>query len=137
MAHAVATVAFLKAHERSTGKVGAVGFCWGGGMVNQTAVHSPDLLAGVAFYGRVPAAEDVAKIKAQLLLHYAGLDDRINEGIAGYRTALEAAGIGHTIHMYDGVNHAFHNDTSAARYDKAAAELAWSRTIAFFKEMLG
>ena len=88
VAHAVATVAFLKAHERSTGKVGAVGFCWGGGMVNQTAIHSPDLSAGVAFYGRVPAAEDVSKIKAQLMLHYAGLDDRINEGIPGYKTAL-------------------------------------------------
>ncbi|MDP9139110.1 MAG: dienelactone hydrolase family protein [Pseudomonadota bacterium] len=137
VAHAAATVAFLKAHERSTGKVGAMGFCWGGGMVNQTAIHSPDLLAGVAFYGRVPAAADVAKIKGRLMLHYAGLDDRINEGIPGYKAALEAAGIGHAIHMYDGVNHAFHNDTSAARYDKAAADLAWSRTIAFLKESLG
>jgi carboxymethylenebutenolidase len=111
-----------------------MGFCWGGGMVNQLAVHSPDLVAGVAFYGRVPAAEDVAKIKARMMLHYAGLDDRINEGIAGYKAALESAGINHVIHMYEAVNHAFHNDTSAARYDKAAAELAWSRTIAFLKE---
>jgi carboxymethylenebutenolidase len=136
VAHAVATVAFLKAHERSTGKVGAMGFCWGGGMVNQTAVHSPDLVAGVAFYGRVPAAEDVPKIKARIMLHYAGLDDRINEGVPGYKAALEAAGITHQIHMYEGVNHAFHNDTSEARYDKMAADLAWSRTISFLKESL-
>jgi carboxymethylenebutenolidase len=136
VAHAVATVAFLKGHERSTGKVAAMGFCWGGGMVNQLAVHSPDLVAGVAFYGRVPAAEDVARIKARMMLHYAGLDDRINEGIPSYKAALEAAGTHHVIHMYEGVNHAFHNDTSAARYDKAAAEQAWSRTISFLKESL-
>ena len=136
VAQAVATVALLKAHEQSTGKVGAMGFCWGGGMVNQTAIHSPDLLAGVAFYGRVPAAEDASKIKANLMLHYAGLDERINEGIPGYKAALEAAGIAHVIHMYEGVNHAFHNDTASARYDKAAADLAWSRTIAFLKDLL-
>jgi carboxymethylenebutenolidase len=136
VAHAVATVVFLKAHERSAGKVGAMGFCWGGGMVNQTAVHSPDLVAGVAFYGRVPAVEDVPKIKARIMLHYAGLDDRINEGIPAYKAALEAAGVTHQIHMYEGVNHAFHNDTSEARYDKKAADLAWSRTIPFLKESL-
>jgi carboxymethylenebutenolidase len=137
LAQAAATVAFLKAHERSTGNVGVVGFCWGGGLVNQAAVHSPDLLAGVAFYGRVPAAQEVPMIKARLMLHYAGLDDRINEGIPGYKAALEAAGVVHVIHMYDGVNHAFHNDTSAARYDKTAADLAWSRTVAFLKQSLG
>lgn len=101
------------------------------------AVHSSDLAAAVPFYGRVPAAGDVSRIKARLMLHYAGLDERINEGIPGYKAALEAAGIVHTIHMYDGVNHAFHNDTSAARYDKPAADLAWSRTIAFLKQALG
>lgn len=137
VANAVATVDFLKQHQGSTGKVGAVGFCWGGGMVNQLAVNSPDIAAGVAFYGRVPAAEDVPKIKARLMLHYAGLDERINEGIPAYKQALETAGTVHVIHMYDGANHAFHNDTSAARYDKAAADLAWLRTIAFFRESLG
>jgi carboxymethylenebutenolidase len=136
LAQAVATVAFLETHERSIGNVGAVGFCWGGGLVNQVAIHSPDLLAGVAFYGRVPAAEKVRGIKARLMLHYAGLDERINEGIPGYKAALEAASVVHVIHMYDGVNHAFHNDTSAARYDKTAADLAWSRTTAFLKQSL-
>ncbi len=136
VANSVAAVAYLKGREGSSGKVGAVGFCWGGGMVNQTAIHSPDLSVGVAFYGRVPEAKDVPKITARLMLHYAGQDDRINEGIPGYKAALEAAGKAHVIHMYDGVNHAFHNDTAAARYDKAAAELAWSRTVAFLKESL-
>jgi carboxymethylenebutenolidase len=133
---AVAAVAFLKSDAASTGKVGAVGFCWGGGMVNQTAIHAPDLGAGVAFYGRVPASADVAKIRAKMLLHYAGLDQRINAGIAGYKAALEAAKVEHTIHMYDGVNHAFHNDTAAARYHKAAAGLAWKRTIEFLTAAL-
>jgi len=136
VATSVATVTYLKGHEASTGTVGAVGFCWGGGMVNQTAIHSPDLSAGVAFYGRVPDAKDVSRIRARMMLHYAGLDDRINEGVAAYKAALEASGTTHVIYMYDGVNHAFHNDTAAARYDKAAAELAWSRTIAFLKESL-
>lgn len=135
-ADGVATIAYLGAHEAGNGKVGAVGFCWGGGTVNDMAVSSPDLDAGVAYYGRQPKAEDVAKIKAAMLLHYAGLDERINAGIDAYRNALEAAGTIFEIHVYDGVNHAFNNDTSAARYDKAAADLAWSRTIAFLKEKL-
>ncbi len=118
------------------GKVGAVGFCWGGGAVNDLAVNAPTLAAGVAYYGRQPKDEDVAKIKAPLLLHYAGLDERINAGIDAFKAALTKDGKEFTIYIYDGVNHAFNNDTSEARYDKAAAELAWGRTIAFFKEKL-
>jgi carboxymethylenebutenolidase len=137
VANEVATVAFLKGHELGTGKVGAVGFCWGGGAVNDLAVASPDLNAAVAYYGRQPAAEDVAKIQAPLLLHYAGTDDRINAGIEAYKAALDAAGKQYQLFVYDGVQHAFNNDTSEARYNKAAAELAWGRTIAFFKEKLG
>jgi carboxymethylenebutenolidase len=134
--NAVATVEYLREHEASTGAVGVVGFCWGGALANQTAVHAPELDAAVAYYGRVPDSADVPNIQARVLLHYAGLDERINEGIPSYREALEAAGIDHTIHMYEGANHAFNNDTNAARYDSEAAELAWSRTIAFFDETL-
>jgi carboxymethylenebutenolidase len=136
VADAQATVAFLEGHEDGNGKVGAVGFCWGGGLVNDLAVNAPTLAAGVAYYGRQPKAEDVAKIKAPLLLHYAGLDDRINAGIEAYKAALTKEGKDFTIHVYDGVNHAFNNDTSEARYNKDAADLAWGRTIAFFKEKL-
>jgi carboxymethylenebutenolidase len=136
VANAVATVEFLKQHEASNGKVGAIGFCWGGGMVNQLAVHASDLAAGVAYYGRVPDAADVAKIKAKMLLHYAGLDDRINEGIPAYKKALEDGKVVHEIHMYEGANHAFNNDTSQARYNKEAADLAWSRTVEFLKSAL-
>jgi carboxymethylenebutenolidase len=134
--NAVATVQFLESHDDSTGNVGLVGFCWGGALANQTAVHAPNLEAAVAFYGRVPEPAEVPQIEARLLLHYAGLDDRINQGIPSYREALEEAGVEHTIHMYEGANHAFHNDTNAARYDKEAAELAWSRTVEFFNETL-
>ncbi|NRP71504.1 Carboxymethylenebutenolidase [Ensifer psoraleae] len=134
--NAVATVTFLQGHEASTGNVGAIGFCWGGGLVNRLAVNSPDLKAGVAYYGAQPKAEDVSKIKAAMLLHYAGLDERINAGIEDYRKALTANGKDATIHLYDGVNHAFNNDTSAARYDKAAADLAWGRTVEFLKAKL-
>jgi carboxymethylenebutenolidase len=136
VADEVATLEFLKAHELSTGKVGVVGFCWGGGSANDLAVASPDLLAAVAYYGQQPAAADVPKIHAALLLHYAGLDERINAGIDAFRKALDANGKEYTIYVYDGVNHAFNNDTSAARYNKEAAELAWARTIAFFKQKL-
>lgn len=131
-----ATVAFLAAHEAANGNTGAMGFCWGGGLVNRLAVNAPDLKAGVAYYGAQPKAEDVPSIEAALLLHYAGLDDRINAGIEDYRKALTDNGKDFTIHIYDGVNHAFNNDTSAARYDKEAADLAWSRTVEFFKEKL-
>jgi carboxymethylenebutenolidase len=137
VANAVATVDFLKEHAMSNGKVGAVGFCWGGGMVGQLAVNSPDLAAAVVYYGSQPAAEDVAKIEAPLLLNYAGLDERINAGIPAFEDALKAAGVDYTIHIYEGANHAFNNDTSEARYDKAAADQAWSRSVSFFKENLG
>lgn len=134
--NAVATQAYLAGHDASNGNVGAIGFCWGGGLVNQLAVNDPELDAGVAYYGRQAAAAEVAKIEAPLLLHYAGLDERINAGIDAYRTALEEAGKDFTIHVYEGVNHAFNNDTSEARYDKEAADLAWERTVAFLKEHL-
>lgn len=131
-----AAVSFLAKHQGSTGAVGAVGFCWGGGMVNRLAVLSPELKAGVAYYGAQAPAGDVPRIHAALLLHYAGLDSRINAGIPAYEEALKAAGKRFTIYVYSDVNHAFNNDTGS-RYDKAAAELAWSRTIAFFTEHLG
>lgn len=136
VANAVAAVAYLAGRDDGNGKVGAVGFCWGGGMVNALAAAGSELDAGVAYYGRAGSAEDAAKVTAPLMLHYAGLDERINAGIDAYKQGLEANGKEFTIHMYDGVNHAFNNDTSAARYDKAASDLAWSRTIAFFKEKL-
>ena len=127
---------FLEHHPESTGKVGAVGFCWGGGMINRIAVLAPDLKAGVAYYGAAAAGEPGASIQAALLLHYAGLDQRIDAGIPAYEAALKAAGKRYTIYVYPDVNHAFNNDTSN-RYDKPAADLAWSRTIAFFKANLG
>ena len=132
----VAAVKYLKTHPQSTGKVGCMGFCWGGGMSNQLAVHSPDLVASVPFYGRQAATEDVPKIKASLLLHYAGLDERINRGIEAYEAALKAASVDYKIHMYEGAAHAFHNDTNTNRYHKEAAQLAWERTISFLKEKL-
>lgn len=135
-ANGVATVAFLEAYEAGNGKVGAVGFCWGGGTVNDLAVNAPDLDAAVAYYGRQPKAEDVAKINAPLLLQYAGQDERINAGIDAYKAALQAAGKEFTVYVYDGAQHAFNNDTSEARYNKEAADLAWGRTVAFFKEKL-
>jgi len=131
-----AAVPYLARHAESTGHVGAVGFCWGGSMVNRLAVLSPDLKAGVAYYGGQATAADVPKIRAALMLHYAALDQRINAGIPAYEEALKAAGKRYTIYMYPDVNHAFNNDTGG-RYDKAASDLAWSRTVAFFKEHLG
>ena len=136
IADGVATVGFLEKHELGNGKVGVVGFCWGGGLANDLAVNAPTLAAAVAYYGRQPKAEDVAKIKAALLLHYAGLDERINAGIEAYKAALQSDGKDFTIYIYDGAQHAFNNDTSQARYNKEAADLAWGRTIAFFKEKL-
>jgi len=131
-------LSFLKATDKVNGKVGCVGFCWGGGLANQLAVAAGDALeAAVVFYGQVPPAEQVTAIQAPLLLHYAGLDQRINAGIEGYQAALDAAGKAYQIYVYEGVNHAFHNDTNAARYDPQAAELAWQRTLAFFQEHLG
>jgi carboxymethylenebutenolidase len=123
----------LKARPECTGKVGAVGFCFGGGMVNTFAVRLPDLAAAVPFYGGQPNAADTAKIKAPLMLHYAGLDDRINAGWPAYEAALKANGVKYQMFMYPNTNHGFHNDTTP-RYDEAAAKLAWSRTMAFFNE---
>jgi carboxymethylenebutenolidase len=131
-----AAVAYLKTHPQSTGKVGCMGFCWGGGVTNQVAVHSPDLKAGVPFYGSQPAIEDVPKIKAALLLHYAELDERINAGIEAYTAALKKAGVDFRMHLYAGARHAFFNDSNAGAYHKEAAALAWQRTLAFFKEKL-
>jgi carboxymethylenebutenolidase len=136
IADAVATVKFLKNDPRSNGKVGVIGFCWGGGIANQTAVNSTDLIAAVVYYGAQPKPEDAKRIKAKMMLHYAGLDERIDAGIKDFEAALKTSGVPFQIYMYDGVNHAFNNDTSAARYNKEAAELAWSRTVAFLKENL-
>jgi carboxymethylenebutenolidase len=135
-ANAEAARTYLAGIDGANGKVGAVGFCWGGGTVNNFAVRSPDLNAGVAYYGAQPKAEDVPAIKAPLMLHYGGLDERINAGIPAYREALEKNGKTFEIFVYEGVNHAFNNDTSTARYDKAAADLAWSRTVEFFRKYL-
>jgi len=132
----LAAVRYLKAHPLSTGKIGVVGFCWGGRMANQLAVNSPDLSAVVPYYGAQSASEDVSKIKASLLLHYAGVDERINKGIPAFEEALKKASINYRIYMYEGANHAFNNDTSPARYNKEAAQLAWQRTISFLKEKL-
>lgn len=132
----VAAVQYLKTHPLSTGKVGCTGFCWGGGMTNQVAVRSPDLKAAVPYYGSQPASADVPQIKAALLLHYAGLDERINRGIGAFEEALKKAKVEYKIYIYEGAQHAFNNDTNPDRYNKEAAELAWKRTIAFFKEKL-
>jgi carboxymethylenebutenolidase len=131
-----AAIAYLKALPNGNGKVGAIGFCWGGGAVNGLAVADPDLAAGVAYYGGQPKVEDVAKIKAAMLLHYGGLDERINAGIPAYEAALKAGGKTYEIYVYEGANHAFNNNTNAARYDKAAADLAWNRTVSFLKKNL-
>jgi carboxymethylenebutenolidase len=132
----VAAVAYLKGRPDAAGAMGAVGMCSGGGMTNLLAAAAPDLTAAVAFYGPVPPFTDVPMIKARLQLHYAGNDPRINAGIPDYEAALKLARVSYEVFMYEGVEHAFHNDTGAARYNKAAADLAWSRTIAFFKTAL-
>jgi carboxymethylenebutenolidase len=131
----VAAAEFLMAHPESTGRVGAVGFCFGGGMVNTLAVRLPNLGAGVAFYGGQPPAEDVPRIQAPLMIQYAELDERVNAGWPAYEQALRANGKSYVMHMYAGTNHGFHNDTTP-RYDEAAAKLAQDRTIAFFDEHL-
>ena len=131
-----AAVPFLAGHAESTGKAGVVGFCWGGGNVNRLAAAGASLNAGVAYYGaQLPAAE-APKISAPLLLHYAGLDQRINAGIADYEAALKANNKMYELYMYEGANHAFNNNTNAARYNKEAADLAWSRTVEFLKKHL-
>lgn len=131
----IAAYHYLKNDKDCNGKVGVVGFCFGGWIANMMAVHLPDLAAAVPFYGTQPAAEDVPKIQAPLLLQYAGLDTHVNAGAAAYEAELKANGKAYTAYVYPNVNHGFHNDTTP-RYDKAAAELAWQRTIDFFKEKL-
>ena len=133
----VSAVTFLKGHPESTGKVGAVGYCFGGLMVNRLAVASPELDAGVAYYGRQVPADQAPKIRAALMLHYAEKDDGVNAGIAAYEAALKANNKKYTLHTYPGTQHAFFNDLGAARYNKEAADLSWQRTLAFFKEQLG
>ncbi len=131
----IAAFGHLKSDPDSNGKVGVVGFCYGGGVCNTMAVRLPDLAASAPFYGRQVSAEDVAEIEAPLLLHYAGLDQRINAGWPAYEAALKAQGKVYTAHIYPGVNHGFHNDTTP-RYDADAAELAWTRTVDFFNAKL-
>ena len=128
---------YVRTRKESNGKTGCVGFCWGGAMANQLAVNDPAMKAAVAFYGRQPAAEDVKKIRARVQLHYGSLDERVNEGIPAYEKALKDAGVKYELYMYEGAQHAFHNDTAPTRYNEAAAKLAWDRTIKLFKETLG
>jgi carboxymethylenebutenolidase len=130
-------IALLESRSAARGAVGAIGFCFGGEVVNMLATAAPSLDAGVVFYGRQAPASKVPKIRARMLLHYAGNDAGINAGMTAYESALKAAGVRYEQHVYPGVEHAFHNDANAARYDKAAAELAWSRTVAFLKAALG
>jgi carboxymethylenebutenolidase len=134
VATSMAALAALKANAATNGKSGAMGFCWGGGAVNALAVADPGLSAGVAYYGMQPPAADVPKIVAPLMLHYASLDERINAGIPAFEEALKAAKKIYELQMYEGANHAFNNDTNAARYNKEAADLAWKRTVDFLKK---
>lgn len=130
-----AAVEWMMTHEGSSGRVGITGFCYGGGVANAAAVAYPELGGAAPFYGMQPAAADVAKISCPMLLHYAGLDTRVNAGWPDYEAALKAAGTQYEAFIYDGVNHGFHND-STPRFDKAAADLAWDRTVAFFRANL-
>lgn len=132
----VAAVKYLDTHPLSTGKVGCTGFCWGGAMTNNVAVHSPDLDAAVPYYGRTPAVEDVAKIKASVMAHYAEDDPGINAGIEAFEAELKKQKKDYQIFIYKGAKHAFNNDSNPERYNAEAAKLAWGRTIAFFKEKL-
>ena len=135
---ALKAVEFMRTHKQSNGNVGVVGFCWGGGIANAVAVAGGDSVKAVAaYYGAQPKAEDVGKIKVHMMLHYAGLDERINAGIDAYREALEKNKVSHEIFVYDGAQHAFNNDTAPARFDKGAADTAWSRTISMFQTKLG
>ena len=129
-------VRFADSHAHSTGKTGCVGFCWGGGMAGRLAAHSKELDAAVVFYGMPPDAAEAARIRVPLLLHYAGRDTRINAAVPGFEQALKNAKARYELHMYPDVDHAFHNDTSAARFNVAAAKLAWQRTLEFLTREL-
>lgn len=132
----LAAVPYLVAHSESTGRVGSVGFCYGGGISLRCAVDVEGLSAAAGFYGRVLGAEDVAKLRVPVMMHFAGNDPRINAGIPDFRAAMDAQNVPYSIHMYPGTGHGFHNDTSQARYDSAAASLAWTRTVAFWDHYL-
>lgn len=136
VANAEASLNYLESQTFTRPATGAMGFCWGGGTVNTFATRSAKLKAGAAYYGMQPPADAVPNIHAAMLLHYGALDERINAGIPAYEAALQASHKTYEIHVYEGANHAFNNDTSEARYDKAAADLAWSRTVAWFKKYL-
>jgi carboxymethylenebutenolidase len=127
---------YLKARPDSNGKTGCVGFCWGGALANQLAVHAPTLQVAVAYYGRQPEAADVPKIKSYVQLHYGGMDERVNAGIPAYEEALKAAGVKYELYVYEGAQHAFMNDSAPTRYNPEAAKLAWERTMKVFKEKI-
>ena len=127
---------YVKSRPDCNGNIGCIGFCWGGAMANRMAVNVPGLEAAIAFYGMQPEPLDVPKIKAAMQLHYAGLDDRVNAGITAYEAALKQNNVHYEQYIYEGVNHAFHNDTSPARYNEAAAKLAWKRSMEFFEKYL-
>jgi carboxymethylenebutenolidase len=127
---------YLKSRKDTSGKFGCVGFCWGGAMANQLAVHYPDLKASAPFYGRQADVADVPKIKASLMLHYGEKDERVNAGIPAYEEALKKANVDYQLFIYEGAQHAFHNDTAPTRYDETSAKLAWNRTIDFFNKHL-
>jgi carboxymethylenebutenolidase len=135
-ADALKSIEYLRGRPDAAGKIGVVGFCWGGSMVGRIAASGADVQAAVVFYGTAPAVEQVPAIKTPLLLHYAGIDERVNATVPPFEAALKAGGKTYTLHMYEGVQHAFHNDTSAARYNADAAKLAWTRTIEFFDKTL-
>lgn len=127
---------YLRNRKDGNGQTGCIGFCWGGGLANKLAVNDPELRAAVAYYGAQPEAADVSKIKASIMLHYGGLDERINAGIPAYEQALKQNNIYYSLYVYEGVNHAFNNNTSPTRYNEAAAKLAWERTVGLFKKKL-
>jgi len=135
-ADVIAGVGYFTSRKDCSGKIGAVGFCYGGGMALMCAAERPELSAAVAFYGAAPPPDKIARIKAPLAMHYAGKDERIDAGIADFRAALDSHEIAYSLNMYPGTQHGFHNDSSAARYDAVAAKLAWARTIAFFDHYL-
>jgi carboxymethylenebutenolidase len=135
-ADALKSIEYLRGRPDAAGKIGVVGFCWGGSMVGRIAASGADVQAAVVFYGTAPAVEQVPAIKTPLLLHYAGIDERVNATVPPFEAALKAGGKTYTLHMYEGAQHAFHNDTAGARYDATAARLAWSRTIEFFDRTL-